>query len=148
METAYNFQDTELPNNTELPMKRLLIIEDDLFLQKSYKWGSVGKIDLIQATTFDEAKKIIQDEILDKEIPTINAISFDFNLDLGHCSSSLINSVNGKFKGIMIAASGDPQGRKTQLLLGCTHELERKAELIDFILGQTESNNQIGNELI
>lgn len=117
-------------------LKRLLIIEDDEFLQKSYKRWSVWKLDLIQATTFAEAKRIIQVEILDNKIPTIDAISFDFNLDENHSSCSLIDSIKWRFKWIMVAASGNPEWRKTQILLWCTHELESKAELISFILKQ------------
>jgi len=88
-------------------MKKLLIIEDSVDHQRWYKWTNISsgnQLELIQATTFADAKNILESEILGTDHCDIDAISFDFNLDGNNCSIKLIEMIQDRFKWIMIAS--------------------------------------------
>lgn len=116
--------------------KRVLIIEDDKNLQKSYLQRLSWKVELLQATTCMEAKKILNREVVLKSKPNLDIISFDFNLDSTNCSIGLLNEIRNKFNWILVAASSESWLRRIQLVAWCTDEIDNKENLVDFILSQ------------
>lgn len=108
--------------------KTVLIIEDGVVLQDSFKRLMSKKINLLQAFTCREAK-----EIFDKNQEKIDIIAFDWNIKSEWTTLDLIKEIKTKFNWTMIAMSNDDFLRNEQMEAWCDIELDDKANLLTAI---------------
>ena len=113
-------------------MKKVLIIEDDIEFQNKFKELLWDKIELLQARTLEEAKRIL---VFYWE--ELDYICLDFYLDKANyniTSVELTLEIKQRFKKvIMIAISSHEESRETQRMLGCKLE-STKDNLPELIL--------------
>ena len=108
--------------------KTILIIEDDILLQETFKTHISKKVNLLQAYTCKEAQ-----EIFDKNQEGIDIIAFDWNIKAEWTTLDLIKWIKEKFSGVMIAMSNDDYLRIKQMEAWCNLDLDDKAELLNII---------------
>ncbi|EKD65831.1 MAG: hypothetical protein ACD_49C00082G0005 [uncultured bacterium (gcode 4)] len=109
--------------------KTVLIVEDDEFLQESWRRSTPKNIKLLQAYTCSEAQ-----EIFDKNKDIIDIIAFDWNIKSEATTTiELIKRIKQKFGWVIIAMSNDDYLRDEQMEVGCNLNLDDKSELFNVI---------------
>jgi hypothetical protein len=114
-------------NVKEEPM-RLLVVEDDVVMQKLYE-RQFNKRDLFQAYNLEQARKLF---VVDPEAFDVVVVDGCVENVGKTCDTEpfIQEVIASGFKGPIVATSGDEFVRQDMLKMGCTHECE-KHELVN-----------------
>ena len=97
---------------------KILVVEDDTYVQDVYRRKLTANFDLLQATTLNEGERLFQenrDEIV--------LVVMDACVPGGQPNSiPLVEEIRKSFDGPIIASSSDEDYRKILVHAGCSHE--------------------------
>lgn len=101
-------------------LKKVIVVEDDIFFQEMFSRVLSNKVELLQAFTIKEAEKLFA------ENPDVSVIVMDACVPGSKPTTlPLVQKIRQTFSGPIIAASSLPEFRKELLIAGCNHECEK-----------------------